>query len=124
MRTPASSPFQSRQMLQIPDRSTKNFVVPVIAAIALTIAPGTARAFETTAPIAFMVADDGSETVLYAKDAGKRIPPASMSKMMTVYVAFDMMKPRSWCTRRARPPAIPPVQPSPAILSSAARKSA
>jgi serine-type D-Ala-D-Ala carboxypeptidase (penicillin-binding protein 5/6) len=47
--------------------------------------------FETTAPIAYMV-DLSSGAVLFAKDADRRMPPASMAKMMTVYVAFDMIK--------------------------------
>src|SRR5690349_12945398 len=47
--------------------------------------------FDTPAPIAYMV-DLSSGAVLYAKDADRRIPPASMAKMMTVYVAFDMIK--------------------------------
>ena len=55
--------------------------------------PATAAAppFETSAPIAYMV-DLSSGAVLYSKDADRRMPPASMAKMMTVYVAFDMIK--------------------------------
>ena len=55
--------------------------------------PATAAAppFDTSAPIAYMV-DLSSGAVLYAKDADRRMPPASMAKMMTVYVAFDMIK--------------------------------
>ena len=47
--------------------------------------------FDTPAPIAYME-DLSSGAVLYAKDADRRIPPASMAKMMTVYVAFDLVK--------------------------------
>jgi serine-type D-Ala-D-Ala carboxypeptidase (penicillin-binding protein 5/6) len=47
--------------------------------------------FTTPAPIAFME-DMSSGAVLFAKDADRRIPPASMAKMMTVYVAFDLIK--------------------------------
>ena len=43
------------------------------------------------APIAYMI-DLSSHAVLYAKDADRRMPPASMAKMMTVYVVFDMIK--------------------------------
>lgn len=55
--------------------------------------PGQAAAppFDTPAPIAFMT-DLSSGATLYAKDADKRMPPASQAKMMTVYVAFDMIK--------------------------------
>ena len=47
--------------------------------------------FETPAPVAYMV-DLSSGAVLFARDADRRMPPASMAKMMTVYVAFDMIK--------------------------------
>ena len=47
--------------------------------------------FDTPAPIAFMT-DLSSGAVLFAKDADRRMPPASMAKMMTVYVAFDMIR--------------------------------
>ncbi|MDF7773937.1 D-alanyl-D-alanine carboxypeptidase [Sphingomonas sp. AOB5] len=47
--------------------------------------------FDTPAPIAFMV-DVSSGATLFAKEADRRIPPASMAKMMTVYVAFDLIK--------------------------------
>jgi serine-type D-Ala-D-Ala carboxypeptidase (penicillin-binding protein 5/6) len=47
--------------------------------------------FETAAPVAFMI-DLSSGAVLYAKDADRRIPPASMAKMMTMFVAFDLIK--------------------------------
>ncbi len=67
-------------------------VLPLIALI-LAAAPVTAAAppFETPAPIAYLV-DLSSDAVLYSKDADRRMPPASMAKMMTVYVAFDMIK--------------------------------
>ncbi|NJC33500.1 D-alanyl-D-alanine carboxypeptidase (penicillin-binding protein 5/6) [Sphingomonas jejuensis] len=62
-------------------------------ALALLTTPTRAAAppFDTTAPIAFMK-DLSSDAVLYAKDADRRIPPASMAKMMTVYVAFDLIR--------------------------------
>ncbi|MBO9623152.1 MAG: D-alanyl-D-alanine carboxypeptidase [Sphingomonas sp.] len=68
----------------------------LIAASLLAIAvayPTTAASppFDTPAPIAYME-DLSSGAVLYAKDADRRIPPASMAKMMTVYVVFDMIK--------------------------------
>lgn len=62
--------------------------------LALAVAyPTTAQTppFDTPAPIAYME-DLSSGAVLYAKDADRRIPPASMAKMMTVYVAFDLIK--------------------------------
>lgn len=68
-----------------------------IAAVSLVFAGSSALAqditagFTTPAPYAYLK-DLGTNTVLYSKDADKRIPPASMGKMMTVLVAFDMIK--------------------------------
>ncbi|BCW89195.1 D-alanyl-D-alanine carboxypeptidase DacC [Alphaproteobacteria bacterium SO-S41] len=50
-----------------------------------------AAAFETSAKTAILV-DYESGAVLYDKDADKRIPPASMTKLMTAAVIFDMLK--------------------------------
>ena len=66
-----------------------------IAASFLSVAAASAVAapppFETTAPIAYLV-DLSSGAVLYAKDADRQIPPASMAKMMTTHIVFDMIK--------------------------------
>lgn len=61
--------------------------------LSVTAVPGRAAAppFDTPAPVAYLK-DLSSEAVLYAKDADRRMPPASMAKMMTVYVAFDLIK--------------------------------
>ena len=50
-----------------------------------------APAFTTEATSAYMK-DLSNGMVLYAKNADTPMPPASMGKMMTVYVAFDMIK--------------------------------
>ena len=47
--------------------------------------------FQTAAPVAFME-DVSTGMVLFEKDADRRMPPASMAKMMTVYTVFDMLK--------------------------------
>ncbi|MEZ0494671.1 D-alanyl-D-alanine carboxypeptidase family protein [Sphingomonas sp. IW22] len=65
-----------------------------ISPIALVIAaPAAAQRppFDTPAPVAFLE-DLSSGAVLYAKDADRRMPPASMAKMMTTYVIFDMIR--------------------------------
>jgi serine-type D-Ala-D-Ala carboxypeptidase (penicillin-binding protein 5/6) len=54
-------------------------------------ASAAAPPFETAAPIAFML-DLSSGAVLYAKDPDRRIPPASMAKIMTTHVAFDLVQ--------------------------------
>jgi D-alanyl-D-alanine carboxypeptidase (penicillin-binding protein 5/6) len=46
--------------------------------------------YDTPAPVAFMT-DLSSGATLYSKDADRRMPPASLAKMMTVYVIFDMV---------------------------------
>jgi D-alanyl-D-alanine carboxypeptidase (penicillin-binding protein 5/6) len=50
-----------------------------------------ARAFETQAQAAF-VTDMGTGTVLLSKNADAPLPPASMSKLMTLYVAFEAIR--------------------------------
>ncbi|WP_353203414.1 D-alanyl-D-alanine carboxypeptidase family protein [Sphingomonas sp.] len=60
-------------------------------AIAATCPALAAPDYQTPAPVAYLQ-DLSSGAILYAKDADRRMPPASMAKMMTVYVAFDMIK--------------------------------
>jgi D-alanyl-D-alanine carboxypeptidase (penicillin-binding protein 5/6) len=47
--------------------------------------------FTTPAPYAYMK-DLSNGAVLFAKGENTQMPPASMAKMMSVYVAFDMLK--------------------------------
>ena len=47
--------------------------------------------YDTPAPVAYMK-DLSSGAILYAKNPDLRMPPASMAKMMTVYVAFDLIR--------------------------------
>lgn len=62
------------------------------AFLALSIgALSAANAFETKAREAIIV-DDATQTVLYAKEANKPMPPSSMSKLMTLYLLFDSLK--------------------------------
>ena len=46
---------------------------------------------ETSAKQA-IIADLSTGTILFAKNADERMPPASMSKIMTAYVVFDALK--------------------------------
>lgn len=70
----------------------KTLIAVPVAALLLAI-PGQAAAppFDTPARVAYMK-DLSSGAVLYSKNANMRMPPASMAKMMTVYVAFDLIK--------------------------------
>jgi D-alanyl-D-alanine carboxypeptidase (penicillin-binding protein 5/6) len=72
----------------------KKLLAATILTPALLFAnPGIAAApdFPTPAPVAFLT-DLSTGAILFSKDADRRMPPASMAKMMTVYVAFDMLK--------------------------------
>lgn len=78
----------------------------LLASVAAITVPASAAAppFETPAQTAYMI-DLSSGAVLYAKDADRRMPPASMAKMMTTHVAFDLIKrgelsPDKMCTVR------------------------
>jgi D-alanyl-D-alanine carboxypeptidase (penicillin-binding protein 5/6) len=64
----------------------------LLSATALSI-PATAAAppFDTPARVAFMI-DLSSGAVLYDKNGDVRMPPASMAKMMTAHLAFNMIK--------------------------------
>jgi D-alanyl-D-alanine carboxypeptidase (penicillin-binding protein 5/6) len=50
-----------------------------------------AQAFETAAKAAIIM-DHRTGVVLFEKNADERIPPASMSKLMTAYMIFDRLK--------------------------------
>ncbi|MFL6863070.1 MAG: D-alanyl-D-alanine carboxypeptidase family protein, partial [Allosphingosinicella sp.] len=60
------------------------------AAVALP-ASAAAPPFETPARVAFMI-DLSSGAVLYDKNADVRMPPASMAKMMTAHLAFNLIR--------------------------------
>jgi D-alanyl-D-alanine carboxypeptidase (penicillin-binding protein 5/6) len=67
--------------------------IPLAAAASILItsaAPAAAPTFETPAKYAYLI-DVSSGAVLYAKEADSRMPPASMAKMMTVEVAFELI---------------------------------
>ncbi|WP_241656640.1 D-alanyl-D-alanine carboxypeptidase family protein [Sphingomonas oligophenolica] len=56
-----------------------------------TPSSGNVPTFDTAARFAIME-DLSSGLILYQKNADTPMPPASLAKMMTVYVAFDMIK--------------------------------
>jgi D-alanyl-D-alanine carboxypeptidase (penicillin-binding protein 5/6) len=61
-------------------------LLPMAAVPAVAALPD----YSSAAPIAYMI-DLKSGATLYAKSAGKRVPPASMTKMMTTHIAFDLI---------------------------------
>jgi D-alanyl-D-alanine carboxypeptidase (penicillin-binding protein 5/6) len=69
----------------------KLIAASVIALVAVQPVLAAAPVFDTPAPVAYME-DMSSGSILYQKDADRRMPPASLAKMMTVYVAFSLVK--------------------------------
>jgi serine-type D-Ala-D-Ala carboxypeptidase (penicillin-binding protein 5/6) len=67
--------------------------MPATALLVLLAIPASAApiAYQSAAPIAYMI-DLSSGAVLFAQNADKPMPPASMAKMMTSHVAFDLIK--------------------------------
>ena len=69
-----------------------------------TAAPAAAPQFDTPAKVAYLY-DVNSGAVLYAKNPDVHMPPASMAKMMTTLVAFELidkgqLQPSKMCTVR------------------------
>ncbi|WP_425038446.1 D-alanyl-D-alanine carboxypeptidase family protein [Primorskyibacter sp. S187A] len=65
---------------------------PLIAALVLALASApTAQAFDTRATSAFVM-DMTTGTVLLNKNADVPLPPASMSKLMTLYMVFEALR--------------------------------
>ncbi|TCS63924.1 D-alanyl-D-alanine carboxypeptidase (penicillin-binding protein 5/6) [Primorskyibacter sedentarius] len=64
-------------------------MIPALAAALLMALP--ANAFDTRARAAFVL-DQTTGTVLLAKNADQPLPPASMSKLMTLYMAFEAIR--------------------------------
>ncbi|WP_372571430.1 D-alanyl-D-alanine carboxypeptidase family protein [Ruegeria jejuensis] len=60
-------------------------------ALTLALAGLPASAFDTSANAAYVL-DQGTGTVLLSKNADEALPPASMSKLMTLYVAFEALR--------------------------------
>ncbi len=63
----------------------------LLALLALAAAPLRAQGFDSAARAAW-VYDHTTGTVLLAKNADEPLPPASMSKLMTIYMAFEAVE--------------------------------
>ncbi len=60
-------------------------------ALAIALFAYPVHAFDTTARAAYVL-DQKTGTVLLSKDADQPLPPASMSKLMTLFVAFEALR--------------------------------
>lgn len=69
----------------------KTLLRTLAAALLLVQLPLAAMAFDTTATSAFVL-DQKTGTVLLSKNADEPLPPASMSKLMTLYMLFDALR--------------------------------
>ena len=65
--------------------------VIIVAVFLNTCLFSTAYSFDTTARAAYVV-DQSSGTVLLSKNSDLPLPPASMSKLMTLYMTFEFIK--------------------------------
>nr|WP_152612787.1 D-alanyl-D-alanine carboxypeptidase family protein [Leisingera sp. ANG-M6] len=61
------------------------------AGLAVSLSALSAAAFDTKARAAYVL-DAGTDTVLLSKNSDVPLPPASMSKLMTLYVAFEALR--------------------------------
>ncbi len=71
--------------------SAKLFAGLVCATVLVVGTIGSANAIETKAREAFLI-DQGTGTVLLGKNADVPMPPASMSKIMTVFMIFEALR--------------------------------
>lgn len=62
-----------------------------LAAFVIAMQPLALAAFETRATAAYVI-DQTTGTILLAKNADTPLPPASMSKLMTLYMAFEALE--------------------------------
>src|SRR4051812_10353379 len=83
----------------------RSIIITTAASILLaSAAPAAAPQFNTPAKVAYLY-DVNSGAVLYAKNPDAHMPPASMAKMMTTLVAFELvdkgqLPPSKMCTVR------------------------
>ena len=70
---------------------TKALATALAAGLFAFLTAAQAFAFDTRAEAAYVI-DQGTGTVLLSKNADTPLPPASMSKLMTVYMAFEAVR--------------------------------
>lgn len=80
------------------------FLATAASVLIANAASAAAPQFDTPAKVAFLI-DLNSGAILFAKSPDQRMPPASMAKMMTTEVAFELidkgqLSPQKMCTVR------------------------
>ena len=84
---------------------TRTVLLATAASVLLSsAAPAAAPQFDTPAKVAYLI-DLNSGAVLFVKNPDQRMPPASLAKMMTTEVAFELidkgqLSPQKMCTVR------------------------
>src|SRR5438445_9590562 len=68
----------------------KVLIASAASVLLATIAPAAAPQFDTPAKVAYLI-DLNSDAVLYAQNPDLHMPPASLAKMMTTEVAFELI---------------------------------
>ncbi|KJS36357.1 MAG: D-alanyl-D-alanine carboxypeptidase [Hyphomonas sp. BRH_c22] len=66
-------------------------VLAIVALLSVLVAPAKAQIIDTPAQYA-VIMDHSTGEILYSKDGSQPMIPASMTKMMTAYLVFDMVK--------------------------------
>lgn len=75
----------------VPNRSAVQLSLCAALLAFMTIAAASAETIETNAREAILI-DPATDAVLLDKDADVRMPPASMTKLMTMYLLFESIK--------------------------------
>lgn len=79
-------------MKHLAPRTLKStLTVGAVAGLVVSLSALSAAAFDTQARAAYVL-DQATDTVLMAKNAETPLPPASMSKLMTLYIAFEALR--------------------------------
>ena len=78
-------------MLLLINHCRSRLVASIVWSLLLVFLAGSADAIETRAKAGFVI-DSTTGMVLLEKNADRPVPPASMSKLMTLYVAFEFIR--------------------------------
>lgn len=69
----------------------RKFIFGILISISMALSSGTSTALETIAREAILI-ETSTAKVLFEKNADRLMPPASLSKMMTVFMLFERLR--------------------------------